>query len=526
MKKYTSTIYTLMAALCISGAAMTSCSDPDDVQDMVLGRVLSPTNISARLYQGTNIIVSWDEMSGASYYEVEAYADSPDYGERTADYTSTLTAVTDTLTDLYGETDYYIRVRAVDSSDDTRSSKWTTISRTTDLEQKMNDVYPFDYTESSISLSWVSGIEVDSITCVPTESGSSATTVNVALTSSQISASSATISGLSANTDYRATLKLNGKTRGYALFTTDEDYSTTADQVLTPSEDWVTALTSAAEGTRFALAAGTYSSTADKLEISSSIEIGAADPNDPPVINACIQLYNDAALTLYKVVLDGTDTDGSQAIEYKEAGDFGDLYIYKSEMREYTKGLIYINVAAVVDNIDIDNCDIHDITCSGGDFIDSRKGGWNNLNLTNSTIYESAASRDIFRADNASSSVSASMVTVVDQCTFYNVGNGGANYRVFYVRFTGNSNTFTNNIVANFNNKRGFANQSSTGEATFGNNYYYNCSNLMSLASGNSESPSYYDTTGTELTDDPFTDAANGDFTLTTSITSGDPRWY
>jgi len=38
---------------------------------------------------------------------------------------------------------------------------------------------------------------------------------------------------------------------------------------------------------------------------------------EPPVINTCIHIYNGASLYLYQVVLDGTNTDGSQAIEFQ-----------------------------------------------------------------------------------------------------------------------------------------------------------------------------------------------------------------
>lgn len=69
-------------------------------------------------------------------------------------------------------------------------------------------------------------------------------------------------------------------------------------------------------------------------------------------------------------MLDGTNTDGSQAIEYKKEGGFGDLTINGCEIRNYIKGLIYINVAAVPNTIKIENSLIHDIVCDGGDFID------------------------------------------------------------------------------------------------------------------------------------------------------------
>ena len=62
MKKYILSICTL-AAVCLGSVAVTSCSEPDDINDLVLNRVLSPTGITARISQEVNIIVSWNEMS-------------------------------------------------------------------------------------------------------------------------------------------------------------------------------------------------------------------------------------------------------------------------------------------------------------------------------------------------------------------------------------------------------------------------------------------------------------------------------
>mgnify|MGYP000078259303 CR=1 FL=1 len=56
MKKYILSICTL-AAVCLGSVAVTSCSEPDDINDLVLNRVLSPTGITARISQEVNIIV-------------------------------------------------------------------------------------------------------------------------------------------------------------------------------------------------------------------------------------------------------------------------------------------------------------------------------------------------------------------------------------------------------------------------------------------------------------------------------------
>ena len=102
---------------------------------------------------------------------------------------------------------------------------------------------------------------------------------------------------------------------------------------------------------------------------------------------------------------------------------------------------------------------------------------------------------------------------------------------MFYLRWkTGNTITFTNNLVVNTNYKRGFANNSATDKKpTLEGNFYYNTANLIELAAGNTEKPTFFDSKGTALTADPFKDAANGDFTVTSDAVNdakaGDPRW-
>lgn len=527
MKKHILSICTL-AAVCLGSVAVTSCSEPDDINDLVLNRVLSPTGITARISQEVNIIVSWNEMPGATSYELEVYADSPDYDQRTPDASYTTTLTEKTLTNLIGETDYYIRVRAIDENNSSRTSKWVDIKRTTNPEQNMKKVKSGDIQSTAAKVTWTPGIEVDAVICAPTAANSSAETVTYTLNSTDISSGSATITGLTPETNYRATLKLGEKTRGYSTFTTNLDLSDATE--LTPTDDWVSAIQDAAPGSKFALTAGEYVLTAAKLQINNNVVIAAKNSAEQPVINTCIHIYNGASLYLYQVVLDGTNTDGSQAIEYKQEGGFGDLTINGCEIKNYTKGLLYINIAAVPNAIKIENSLIHDIKCDGGDFIDSRKGGWNNLTISSSTIYNSASQRDILRADDVSSSVTASMVSSIDKCTFYNVGNGDANFRFFYLRFKGNTNTFTNNVIANFNNKRGFANSSAVGKPTYSNNYYYNCKNLISLAEGNTDTTvTCFDTEGNVLENNPFANPDNADFTITDELYQsygfGDPRW-
>ena len=531
MKKYMNRIIVAMA-VATGGLFVTSCSDPDDVQDLVLNRVLSPTGISARLSQNLNIIVTWDEMKGATAYEVEGYADTPSYDERTPDYRAIKTANIDTLKNLVGETTYYIRVRALDGNNESRNSKWVTIDRTTGAEQNMNKVKSADIQSKAVTLTWDAatvGTNANTIIVAPTSANSSVQAVTYTLTATDLANGSATITGLQPETTYRATLKFGEKTRGYATFKTNIDFSDAV--VVSPTDDWVATIQNAAAGSKIALAPGTYTLTDAKLQVKSNVILGAQNSANLPVLNTCIQMFGGASLHLYQIILDGTGTDGSQAIDYKDAGSYGALTIEDCEVRNYGKGFYYINVAAAISAINIKNCLIHDIECSGGDMFDSRKGYFAELNFTNNTVYNSAVSRDVFRMDDASGTLGGAPAYTVDHNTFYNVGSGNANYRIFYVRYKNNTITFTNNVVCGFNNKRGFANTSATdANPTLANNYYFNTSNLLSKAEGNTEAIIWFDTNGHELTENPFTNAATFNFYLNTELLRsyevGDPRWY
>ena len=238
----------------------------------------------------------------------------------------------------------------------------------------------------------------------------------------------------------------------------------------------------------------------------------------------------EAPFAVDQVTLDGTDTDGGQCFDFTADGEIESLSVTNSEVKNYTKGFFYINKAVLVNTITIEGNIISNIKCSGGDFLDSRKGGYNSLSFKNNTVFESAKERDIFRMDDASKTISATPNIVVDHNTFYNVGSGGANYRVFYVRFKKNTITFTNNIMVGTNYKRGFANNANTDQApTLDNNIYFNTENLIEAGSTADATISWFDKAGTVL-DPQFKDADKGDFTIGNDNVkdkkAGDPRWY
>ncbi|WP_025835692.1 DUF5123 domain-containing protein [Bacteroides rodentium] len=230
-----------------------------------------------------------------------------------------------------------------------------------------------------------------------------------------------------------------------------------------------------------------------------------------------------SAVSMKQIILDGKDTDGSQAFDYKSATAFKGLTLDDCEMMNYGKGVYYVNVAATIDEININNCLFHNIECSGGDMFDCRSGAIKAIKMTNTTIWKSCLERDLIRYDDKSSDFASIAPTIIiNNCTLDGVCNSSSK-RILYVRFKGNSITFTNNMVTN--TAGNFSNQDKTAVPTFKNNNYFKADGYC-VAGGSGK---FTDGSGTQL-DPGYKDATNGDFTLGNEDLIykkvGDPRWY
>ena len=264
-------------------------------------------------------------------------------------------------------------------------------------------------------------------------------------------------------------------------------------------------------------------------------------------IRGFFRIYDGASLTVSHLTIDGSNNVLlDQIFNYKldqapEGTAFGPLTVDDCIIKGNTlntKGLIYLNINSVVESIHINNSIVHDIHCSGGDFIDSRKGLPKEVKLTNSTFYD-VAQRDFIRIDDQSSAFpgeDAPKVTV-DHCTLIGVG-GDITYRLMYIRFVGNSIVFTNNFSAYTGYRRGFTNQQNTdSNPTLGNNYYYCCTNLVTPEENADANIRWFDENGTVMNVSPFLysdypplnqDSPYFNLSDESSVSqanAGDPRW-
>ena len=439
-------------------------------------------------------------------------------------------------------------------------------------KQFLKNPKPAEIADRSVTLKWEveDGFDVSTIVIG---------NITHTITAEEKAAGQATIEGLTPETTYTAYLYYNGKQCGNRTFTTIADL--TGAILIHPGDDLKKAIEAedVQDGAVFAVYGGTYNlnPTNDEetgallstgaCKIYKTITIKGIYPTDQPKIRGRFEIYDGAGLSISQCVIDGSmNSRTDQIFKYKldaaAAGvTFKPLDVQSSTITGLKdgKGLFYLNVQAIVENVTFNNCIIYGIECTGGDFIDSRAGLPRQINLTNSTIYQVAIARDFIRVDDKASNFpgqNGPQVTV-DHCTLYNVGGyieGGfqPNYRLLYVRFEGNKLTFTNNLVVGTVYKRGFTNQStSDADPTLNNNAYFECENLTKPGASADASIVWFDTdssaydvegeTGTkvrgkgngsaiELTATPFSGKAPADFTLNPDGAAykagcGDPRW-
>ena len=470
--------------------ALTGCSEPaDEITSIEYSRNFSPTSFEAKVRNRTNVELTWTLGEGVTEYNLEVYEnDNLTFtGTPVRTYTVKPAQVPFTVTYLNGETDYSFRVQATTEGDPSRDSKWSTAHVKTDTEQIFQPVDEADIEPTAVTLRWAAGQEAATITLNPGN-------IVYNVTAADIAAGAAHVTGLTPETTYTAVLKrADGRTRGTVKFTSGVVLEPT-DILVKTGSDLATAIANAPAGYRLVIEPGTYplasgeKTSGGTLKISKDITLKGLKLNDHPVIIGRFQV--EANLKVNQITLDGTGTDGGQAFDYTADGNIDYLTVEKSEIQNFTKGFFYLNKATLINKITIEDCIISNIECSGGDFFDSRKGGYN---------------------------------------TFYNVGSANANYRVFYVRFKGNKITFTNNLVVGTNYKRGFANNGNTdNDPTLDNNVYFNTENLISAGASADATITWFDTKGTVL-DPKFKDAAKGDFTIGNDNVKdkkvGDPRW-
>ena len=517
-------LYTMMFGL--GTLALTSCDDAmDEITSIVLNRDFAPIGLEAKSATENSITLEWTKSHDNVTYTIELFADDSLTFEGTASNTYTdIEATKLKISGLVYDTKYSARVMTIDNDDPNRNSKWSNVFFRTSAQQIFETPTENDIADRSVIMTW--------------PAGEAATTVRVyvddnlvkeqPVTADEVNEGKVVVTGLEPETAYTIRLYNGEKQRGSKDITTIADLN--GATLVHEGDDLRTLIEAANDGDVFALYGGTHiipdsdaEGKASSVKVTKSITIKGIYPTNVPVIKGRFEIYDGASLDISQVVIDGIDNSTTdQAFNFKTADTYPRLRVENAEIKNFGKGVYYLNVAATVQELTFYNCLIHEIVCDGGDMFDCRKGRIDALNFQQCTIYNSCAARDFIRMDDASALGGTPTITV-DHCTIDGCANGGK--RLLYVRYVGNVINWTNNIVTNTGAV--WSNQSKTGVPQFQNNVYFNCAKL-NIADVEGKTNMFADEAGKEA-NPQYKDAANGDFTVGNESVSklgvGDPRW-
>jgi hypothetical protein len=493
--------------------AVSACSDQSEqITSIDYERLFSPINMKSEIKNDTVSDVTWTSVTGASSYDVEIYEEDANMAfSGTPLKVSSVTAAEALFTGLAWDTDYSVRVKA--KGENITESKWTALTFKTNHERLLTIA---DDTEPrEVTLQWPIGQTATAIIITPGD-------ITHNITPEELATGTVRITGLTGKTAYTATLKNGKKTRGLVTWTTPIDPLSGATLV-TPQDDLAAVLTAASDGDIIALQEGTYNIAT--INVTKSVIIAGVSAKRKPVLQGTIiKLDNNAGVELKNLILDGTGSTGDQTIVYAAGDNFGALAIDGCEIKNYTKGALYVNYKTKIKSISITNCLYHEIECNGGDMFDFRNGLAETFKFSNNTVYNSALARDFFRMDAPGSTnyPDSKSVITIENNTFYKVING-ATRRMLYIRLGNQEIHFNKNILAGTLGY--YSNQPSTTITEMKDNNYFNAPNFTA-----STQVSAKNDTGVYTSLDPgFANADAGNFkvsnaTLITKIV-GDARW-
>ena len=516
----------------LSTIALTSCGDAaDEITSLVFNRNFAPVGLESSNVTETSAKLSWTQSEGATSYTIELFANDSLTFEGSPVQTLTGISAEDipyTVSGLEYDTKYSARVMALDENNTERNSKWSEIYFRTNAQQILKGMKTQDVTDKTVDLTWPA--DDKDVTKIEVRTKAGAFVTSYTLTDADKEAGKATVPGLSPETEYVAKLYFGERERGNKSFKTIADLN--GATVIKEGDDLKSLLTNATDGEVFALMPGTFQIPADEgdgtsaVALKTNVVIKGIYPTDKPTIQGRFEINGAKSVEINNVILDGSKNNSTdQAVNFKKAEDIEKLVVKDAEIKNYAKGLYYINVAAKVGEITFDNCDIHDIKCDGGDVLDCRKGYIGALNLTNCTIYNSCAGRDFIRYDNAK--LGSETVIIVDKCTLNGISNTKGK-RLLYVRNACSKIVWSNNIVTN--TLAVWSNQGSTTVPEFTNNVYNGCANLNTVVWADGKGDNAFNDPSAKVADPKYKDAAKGDFTIgdesVKKLKVGASKWY
>lgn len=506
-----------IAFLLIATLVFSGCDYNEElIEELEIQREFAPIDLSAMVRNQISVELSWDSVDDVENYTVEI-SKSPDYSNIVETRSVSLDQLP-ILIPLEGETQYYIRVKAV-SSRGLEDSTWAETTALTLTEQLFLPSEAGDIAATSAVLRWLPNSNVTQITLSPGD-------IIYDLSDEEREAGIATIEGLTGETEYTARLLNNSTIRGTFTFTTGIDVGD--NTLVLPTDDLFQMIADAEPGDILLLEQGDYTSQSGSITLDKSITIQGLRTDFKPQLKVSFSIV-DGATDVSLIDLDLTGdlpTELIDVVRYTAAGNYNSLLVSGCNIHDYDRSFIAGNETdAILQTLTVENCMVTNIMTNGGDFIDFRNSDVLNINLLDSTFNNCAPGRDFLRIDDAGTSTQMGLVCniLIDSCTLYACSNSDSR-RILYVRFQTNEIIVRNTLITD-TAVEAYSDQSRTDEnIEFTNNNYFNAPTLYDSAQPR------YDDSSTYTTLDPgYVDPLNGDFTLTNQNlidrNVGDPRW-
>ena len=526
----------LIAAILTAGGFLAGCTSiADELTELSLTRCLEPLNLEYTISDGDSVVFNWDLVTGSDQFALQIAENSGTFetedGKLTSSVIHDLVIKADQVPfgiKLTADQEYYFRVQAQTSANDKEPSKWAVYADPIATYAVRSSLFPevTGRTATSITLSWNEDPEVTHILCTPREG----TPVRYDLSEDEVKAHTATVSNLTASTNYTVGLYYMSANRGELSLYTMPDLSGIAP--VSTVEDLKQAFTDKASKVVVSMAGSPYE--LGSVELIADMELYGEEAADGtrPVIHGSVSIAG--AETIGRFLSQGIEWNGNDGSTGRhvqmKSGNITDVTYRNCTITGYSDGLFYNNAGGTVSSVTYEGCDIYDIPGSGGDGFDFRKGSLGNVNFINNTIYNSF--RTFMRIDK---DVTISGKIIVRNNTFMGVStfDNSNNRGVIGIQATSASGKieFSSNLFLHMESISTMSKHNKNLPAssfTFSNNHFFDvneeffndqCTEANATAGG-----------GSVLAADPCFNSAGMNFHLTNSTLLnakvGDPRWF
>ena len=520
---------------------MAGCKDGNDWDtDGSYNRMFAPTgDITVERYD-TKAAISFKAVAGAKSYEVELNTDSLYLDEvSSTSILQTFTTASDTIRGLVGETNYYLRVRAI--SDDKPNSKWlyykTGSGRgyfTTLAEQLFYELTAEDVEDGVLHLSWIAGSEVTKIVVL----ANGEELFDFLLSAEEIAAGHYDLVGLAPTTTYTIQLFNGDSKRGSLNVTTPAsmpaaDFKYTLDASVTViSQDLMNEIAEQAKAaagneTNYSATIGipagatidihgtseSGDATSVKIPDGMSVTFFGLSGGETPVINLSKSLDIRGSHAFVRLENVNIKDGGCQYfINQSEGCTLGELSFTDVSLTDMARSWVRLQGSAAksIEKIIVDGCTV---TNQGSGayalfYFNSADYTIGNLIVKNSTFNTLKHSF----TDCRSAKING---IEVSNCTFYNIIGAGRYFvdaQNVNVPITLNSVIFAKTATETSKGVR-------EGVVETSNSYF---TSDFVLSSNKFTVDQAFEGSATDL----FKDPENGDFTLkVSSVVAGDPRW-